>query len=87
MCTDKTLMHATCNACSDQKKQSRLSKNLKPKSINDKNTSSLSLDKYESVYINIDGSENNDDEILYNFCDLEELILAKFKDSEEKEEN
>ncbi|CAG8850439.1 15395_t:CDS:1, partial [Racocetra persica] len=70
-----------------QKKQSRLSKNSKSKSIDDKNTSSLLINKYESIYINIDSSENDNDEILYNFCNFEELILAKFRDSKEKEKD
>ncbi|CAG8481160.1 6847_t:CDS:2 [Racocetra persica] len=40
----------------------------------------------ESIYMDVDDNESNNDKLLYDFCDFEELVIAKFRDSEENNE-
>ncbi|CAG8578919.1 6817_t:CDS:1 [Cetraspora pellucida] len=93
----KTVTFTRCNLCNEQDRKSRQNARAvvakstsssaqsrqNARAVIAENTSPLILNYDESDETGID-NENNEDELFYDFGDLEELVSVNFKDSEEK---
>ncbi|CAG8663992.1 7753_t:CDS:2, partial [Ambispora gerdemannii] len=80
---NKIVTLSMCNQCAEREKQNRLNKQLKAKSQDNENTLSLPLN--DNMPIDADNSESSDDELLYEVCDLEELVTINFRNNEEED--
>ncbi|CAG8673427.1 10812_t:CDS:1, partial [Ambispora gerdemannii] len=69
---------SVCNSCAEK---DRKKKQHKIRSANTKNIQSLASDDDTSKIM----SKDNEDSLLYNVCDLEELVSINFRNSEEKD--
>ncbi|CAG8776573.1 2404_t:CDS:1 [Cetraspora pellucida] len=77
---NKILKFARCNPCNKQDRQSR--KNTR--ATNAESISSLTLNNDNVDETEIDADENNEDELVYDFYDIEKLVSANFKNNEVK---
>ncbi|CAG8664593.1 4274_t:CDS:2, partial [Racocetra persica] len=75
---------ALCNLCAEQDRKNKKEKRRREKSPDDENIISLSLNN--KVLENVNNDERNEDEFIYDVCDLEEFVACKFRDNEEKED-
>ncbi|CAG8850463.1 33037_t:CDS:1, partial [Racocetra persica] len=65
-------------------RKNKKEKRYRKKSPNDENIISLSLNN--KVLENVNNDERNEGEFIYDVCDLEEFVVCKFRDNEEKED-
>ncbi|RIB07911.1 hypothetical protein C2G38_2213067 [Gigaspora rosea] len=76
---NKTKKFAICNPCTEKSRQSIQN----ARSANAESDSSLTLIDDDETGIEIVDSDENNDGLLYDLCDLEDLVLTNFKSEEE----
>ncbi|KAF0469407.1 hypothetical protein F8M41_025548 [Gigaspora margarita] len=77
-CGDQVITGSTCNQCSERQKQNRLNRLDKKLNV-EKQVESLN-----NILVETENHESSDN-LLYEICDIEELIAFNFKNSKEKD--